>query len=100
MQPMSTAQTTAQAAAPPRMPSHSTSMPCRKEPPGSKRSIATAPEENYIQYSYDGRGNVTQTRFFPKPGSGAPTLTLTAGSATVFSPASLKMSSPTDSSPS
>ena len=30
----------------------------------------TEPEQNYVQYSYDARGNITQTRHVAKPGSG------------------------------
>ena len=30
----------------------------------------TAPEGNYVQYTYDARGNVTETRHVAKPGSG------------------------------
>jgi YD repeat-containing protein len=32
----------------------------------------TAPEGNYVEYSYDGRGNVTQTKMVAKSGSGLP----------------------------
>lgn len=39
----------------------------------------TSPEGNYVEYTYDTRGNVTQTQFVPKSGSGLSTLTTSAG---------------------
>ena len=33
-------------------------------------NTVAAPEGNYVTYTYDGRGNVTQTTSTPKPGSG------------------------------
>lgn len=38
----------------------------------------TRPEGNYVQYTLDGRGNVTQTDFVPKSGSGLSTITTSA----------------------
>jgi RHS repeat-associated protein len=38
----------------------------------------TAPEGNYTEYTYDARGNVTQTQHVAKPGSGAATITTSA----------------------
>ena len=38
----------------------------------------TAPEGNSVQYSYDPRGNVTETRAVAKPGSGLPDLVSSA----------------------
>lgn len=38
----------------------------------------TSPEGNYVQYTYDGRGNITQTDVVPKSGSGLSTATSTA----------------------
>ena len=38
----------------------------------------TAPEGNYVQYTLDARGNVTQTDLVPKPGSSLSTITTTA----------------------
>jgi RHS repeat-associated protein len=39
---------------------------------------ATAPEGNYVQYTYDARGNVTQTQAVAKSGSGLTPVTTTA----------------------
>ena len=36
------------------------------------------PEGNYVKYSYDDRGNVTETRFVAKPGSGVADIVTTA----------------------
>jgi RHS repeat-associated protein len=38
----------------------------------------TSPEGNYVQYTYDGRGNMTQTLFVPKSGSGLSNITTSA----------------------
>jgi RHS repeat-associated protein len=38
----------------------------------------TSPEGNYVQYTLDSRGNVTQAQFAPKSGSGASTITTSA----------------------
>jgi RHS repeat-associated protein len=38
----------------------------------------TSPEGDYVAYSYDARGNVTQTQAVPKPGSGLAPITTTA----------------------
>ncbi len=40
---------------------------------------ATSPEGNYTQYTYDGRGNVTETRLVAKSGSGVADIVTTAG---------------------
>ena len=39
---------------------------------------ATAPEGNYVQYTYDSRGNVTETRMVAKSGSGVSDIVATA----------------------
>jgi YD repeat-containing protein len=45
----------------------------------SKRlTRVTAPEGNYVQYTYDARGNVTETRVVGKPGSGVADIVTTA----------------------
>jgi RHS repeat-associated protein len=38
----------------------------------------TFPEGNYIKYTYDGRGNITETRLVAKPGSGLADIVSTA----------------------
>jgi RHS repeat-associated protein len=41
-------------------------------------STATLPEGNWVQYTYDSRGNVTQTTYTPKPGSPLATIVTSA----------------------
>ncbi|WP_413415557.1 RHS repeat domain-containing protein [Sphingomonas sp. Sphisp140] len=53
----------------------------------------TMPEGNYIQYTYDARGNVTETRRVAKTGPGAGDIVTTAGYDTVCSSAA-KCNSP------
>ena len=38
----------------------------------------TAPEGNFVDYTYDARGNITRTEIHPKPGSGDPVLVTVA----------------------
>ena len=38
----------------------------------------TAPEDDYVTYTYDGRGNVTSVKRYPKPGSSLAPLEMTA----------------------
>ena len=41
-------------------------------------TIIKAPENNYVQYGYDARGNVTTMTWVPKPSSGVPTMVRSA----------------------
>jgi RHS repeat-associated protein len=43
-----------------------------------RRTRVTYPEGNYVQVTYDSRGNVTQTRRVAKPGSGLPDVVISA----------------------
>ena len=53
----------------------------------------TWPEGNYVEYSYDARGNVTQTLFVPKSGSGLSNISTSANYDTTCSNA-VKCNSP------
>jgi YD repeat-containing protein len=46
--------------------------------PSGRLTRQTEPEGNYVQYTHDARGNVTQTQAVPKPGSSTPTITTSA----------------------
>lgn len=46
-------------------------------PAGLLKKVA-APEENYVTYEYDARGNVTKTTYSPKPSVGGAALTTSA----------------------
>ena len=46
---------------------------------GSRLTRVTQPEGNYTQFTYDGRGNITETRQVAKSGSGLADILTTAG---------------------
>lgn len=46
--------------------------------PNGRLTQATQPEGNYVQYAYDGRGNVTSTTTVSKSGSGLPNVVTSA----------------------
>jgi RHS repeat-associated protein len=46
---------------------------------GAERQVkVTMPEGNYVQYTYDARGNLTEVKRVAKPGSGLPNITTSA----------------------